>query len=244
MENASQALLIAGGVLIAILVISLGVYIFGSASNVSRNVDESAGIAEIQKFNSKLEIYNKQSYYVNNDSNVNGNNVEKTTKWLSSYDKAEWSFANYNTISEVVSACNLAYDINERCNYDIQAGVQVYIIADENYIISPRIQEGLGLERGRICKHDYKEVTEASSKDGKRAEKLQSVPSGIDPSKDVISLNSLFSSDYGYLDAKLDTTNGEQKRIYHYGFDGYVWRNTETDKIDSIVFVMKVNKIY
>ena len=57
MENASKALLIAGGVLIAVLVLSLGVYfarnMAGSASNIYSDLDDS----ERTEFNQQFLIY-------------------------------------------------------------------------------------------------------------------------------------------------------------------------------------------
>lgn len=55
MENASKALIIAGAILLAILIISLGIMIFGQASGVidSNAMDEVA----VTTFNSKFEQY-------------------------------------------------------------------------------------------------------------------------------------------------------------------------------------------
>lgn len=57
MENASKALVIAGGVLIAIIILSVGVYLYASytrQANEYRNLVEQT---EIQKFNSKFDVY-------------------------------------------------------------------------------------------------------------------------------------------------------------------------------------------
>ena len=56
MENASKALIMAGAVLIAILIISLGVLIFKNMSNSVVN-DSSLQKEEISSFNSKLSPY-------------------------------------------------------------------------------------------------------------------------------------------------------------------------------------------
>jgi len=55
MENATKALLIAAAVLIAILLISLGVGVFNSASEQMENADLSE--YEIQAFNDKFKKY-------------------------------------------------------------------------------------------------------------------------------------------------------------------------------------------
>ena len=62
MENASKALLIAASVLVAILLIALGIRIFGSTRGATDEVDAMATELEIQMFNSQFEKYEgKQS---------------------------------------------------------------------------------------------------------------------------------------------------------------------------------------
>lgn len=57
MENASKALLMAGGVLIGLLIISLGVYLFtnfgGTAGQIQANIDEN----QLAQFNSQFTSY-------------------------------------------------------------------------------------------------------------------------------------------------------------------------------------------
>lgn len=59
MENASKALIIAGGILIALLIISLGVYLFRNASSFSESYSERLAQDELNKFNNKFLIYAK-----------------------------------------------------------------------------------------------------------------------------------------------------------------------------------------
>lgn len=51
MENASKALLISGGILIAMLVISIGVYLFANYGDMGSSYDQNMQATEIQKFN-------------------------------------------------------------------------------------------------------------------------------------------------------------------------------------------------
>lgn len=55
MENASKALIIAGAILLSILLISLGIMIFGQAQDTVNNSGMSQ--AEIQAFNNKFVKY-------------------------------------------------------------------------------------------------------------------------------------------------------------------------------------------
>ena len=62
MENASKALLIAGGVLIAVMLISLGVYLFQNSSNLSASYFKKLEEDAINVFNSKFLTYEKDLY--------------------------------------------------------------------------------------------------------------------------------------------------------------------------------------
>ena len=55
MENASKALIIAGAILLAILLISLGIMVFTQAQDVTKNSGMSK--AEINAFNSQFTKY-------------------------------------------------------------------------------------------------------------------------------------------------------------------------------------------
>lgn len=63
MENAAQALLIAGGILLAILTLSLLVYTFGNASTIFNAQDKENETARLAKWNAEWEAYNKQLLY-------------------------------------------------------------------------------------------------------------------------------------------------------------------------------------
>ena len=58
MENASKALLMAAAVLIALMIISLGVYLFinfgGSSSRIHDNITQN----QLNQFNSQFTVYN------------------------------------------------------------------------------------------------------------------------------------------------------------------------------------------
>lgn len=65
MENASKALIIAGAILLAILIISLGIFIFSQASEITKN----SGISDVEvlQFNEKFTSHE--------GSNVRGSEV-------------------------------------------------------------------------------------------------------------------------------------------------------------------------
>lgn len=57
MENASKALIMAGGVLIGILIISLAVYIFTDFGSTSAKINAQNAQKQITEFNSKFTSY-------------------------------------------------------------------------------------------------------------------------------------------------------------------------------------------
>ncbi len=57
MENATNAMLIAAGVLIGILILSLAVFLFADFSNSSRQIAETVQANQLIQFNSQFTIY-------------------------------------------------------------------------------------------------------------------------------------------------------------------------------------------
>lgn len=61
MENASNALLIAGGVLVGILVLSLAVYLFADFGSTSARINEKKAEQQIVEFNARFTSYEKST---------------------------------------------------------------------------------------------------------------------------------------------------------------------------------------
>lgn len=57
MENASKALIIAGAILLSILIIAIGMYIFNSSSTSINDAATRISQQEIQSFNKQFEMY-------------------------------------------------------------------------------------------------------------------------------------------------------------------------------------------
>ena len=79
MENASKALIIAGAILISIMIVSLGVFVFNKMSGSAKqaaNMDEQ----EIANFNSKITPYVGQ--------NINGSQVNALIQLIISIDNS------------------------------------------------------------------------------------------------------------------------------------------------------------
>ena len=57
MENASNALLIAAGVLIGIMILSIAIFLFANFSSTSRDVQATITANQLQEFNAQFNIY-------------------------------------------------------------------------------------------------------------------------------------------------------------------------------------------
>lgn len=63
MENASKALLIAGGVLIALVIISMFILMFSRISNIQEEQEKKTQMEQLTAFNEEYEAYNKKVMY-------------------------------------------------------------------------------------------------------------------------------------------------------------------------------------
>lgn len=63
MENASKALIMAGGVLLALLIITLCVYLYSSMTSLADTQDKKQAEKQLFAFNSEYEAYNKNRMY-------------------------------------------------------------------------------------------------------------------------------------------------------------------------------------
>ena len=69
MENAAKALVISGGVLLAILILSVGVYLRGKLQDTTTAYVDTLDTAELRKFNSPFEVY------ANNEKEVTAQDI-------------------------------------------------------------------------------------------------------------------------------------------------------------------------
>ena len=57
MENASNALIIAGSILIAIIILSIGVILFSSYSKIGESYEQTRAVERLTKYNSNFTIF-------------------------------------------------------------------------------------------------------------------------------------------------------------------------------------------
>lgn len=90
MENTTKALLIAGGVLIALIIITMFILMFNRISNIQKEQEEQTKIDQLTAFNAEFEAYNKKLMFgadvitlinkaMENNKQYAGNNDYKIT---------------------------------------------------------------------------------------------------------------------------------------------------------------------
>lgn len=98
MENASKALIMAGGILIALVIIGTLVVSYKSLSQVKQEEMTAAEIEQVAEFNKSLESYNRDSLY--------GNDVISVINKVENYNKTESNEKGYVKIEMRVSISN------------------------------------------------------------------------------------------------------------------------------------------
>lgn len=127
MENASRALLMAGGVLMAILVISMLVLMFSNLTNVFSEKNQANREEQIVKFNMEYESYNRKD-----DKNTYKNEGVRGTEILSLLAKVH----DYNMYQSDYEGTNAGYSpitvritINDEegnLDYDNKSSTEIY----------------------------------------------------------------------------------------------------------------------
>lgn len=108
MENASKALLIGAGVLIAVMIISLATTLFRSASGVAKTYDQTMQSTEVTKFNTNFTKYL--------DSGVQDQNGTTTRESANIYD--------------VISVANFSKNYNQQVVEDPESDDPIVVKVD------------------------------------------------------------------------------------------------------------------
>lgn len=99
MENATKALIMAGAILIAILIISVGIIIFSSTKGVTEQQKEATELATIESYNSQFTKYC--------GDRVKGSTVKDLINYVATYN-ARNGENSAPTLSGIVSGINPA----------------------------------------------------------------------------------------------------------------------------------------
>lgn len=128
MENASKALLMAGGILLALLIIGALVIFFTNLADYNNSTDASVKQSQIAEFNNQFEPYNKddltlmelKSVYnkiINNNSNYPEYNISSNiTEVYPDINKEFGEIPERHKIEYVFSCTNVSYSKEGRIN--------------------------------------------------------------------------------------------------------------------------------
>lgn len=199
MDNFSKAFYMAGATVIALLVLFLMIYMFREAAKVGENYDSSKGRENVDSFNSKFERF--QASEEKSEISTDGDTVYKTDP---------------NVASDVVSAVNLAYNINTKSGNDPVNNVEVYI-----YLKNSSVAYSL---------------TNSSSA------KKNTMFKGTDTNSYITTnefLNLEVESGKFLSDTKIATNTN--KIIYRYSFSGNLEYSDKTGKVNKVTFKLMEN---
>ncbi len=197
MENAIKALYIVAGILVALMVAAMMVYLFRAGARVGENYELKQSEQQVELSNGKFLYYNRSN----------------------------------NTISDIVTVCNMAYNTNQETSNDTINKVEIEILID-----------------GKIFQILATDATEKNKLQLKSTDKRVDIYSLMNlPLSEVKyddSSTKLFES--SDLNGKLtDTTILEGERQYRYYFQctdvGY---QNISGKINSMKFEMYENEDY
>lgn len=133
MENASKALIIAGGVLIALIIITMFIIMFNNLANVKKNQEEQIKTEQISAFNAEFEAYNKKLMYGTDVITLINKVVENNKKYM---DNAEYQILLILDGNAVTNSSNLI-------GTDAEKSIYTSIKTEYNNL-------------GRICKIEIK----------------------------------------------------------------------------------------
>lgn len=160
MENAIKALYMAIGVLIGILVLTLFVYVFSQGRKYMTSVNDEETSRIAQEYNSKLLVYVKDKNKINDDI--------------------------YNSVYDIISACNLAYDINKQYDFDNKTNLEIVmnIGGTSHTLISKDLQKNKTLKkRGEINYDGLKNISYLLEEDSIVGETLNTLERNVDNSE-------------------------------------------------------------
>ena len=208
MENAVKALIMVAGLIVGILVVGLLVYLFRLGGNVASNYDQSMSEGQIASFNAKFEPYVTTLIATNPDTQKYKNKIQQQS----------------NTINDIVSFINLAYDINAKVgtnNIDDGIAITVEMNNTIKYYMNARIL------------YDYYQDTISV---GKRKKNIvfKNPDNYSNDEDDIFELNELIKEN---SNTKLITGSSSfPERIYQYYFDCIDVNYTNRGRINKMVF--------
>ena len=117
MENASKALLIAGGILFSMLILSLLVLLFSNINSVNMSKEEKQNAKQLKEFNQQWEAYDKKALYGTELITVMNMSIENNIKMNTIENKDDRYYVNVIiTINKNYETTVERYDTTKKKN--------------------------------------------------------------------------------------------------------------------------------
>lgn len=213
MENALKAFYMAAGLLIAIMVFGLFIYLFRIGARFGENYDLTKSQEQIDQFNAKFEVYAKPTEKTEDDILYGG-----------------------NTIFDIITASNLAYDINEKNYNDNKNRVEVQIegleIGELSIGIALDADEKNVLRKGSFFKSTIESIGVATE---------TVLMDDILISTDIVNKGKLTDAT---INLKTDNNIPLNRVVYRYYFDcsAGIHYSEQSGKVDRITFKLEENE--
>lgn len=237
MENASKALIIAGGILISAMIIAVAVYIFQRGQRLSNETAIRTQNADVQAFNAQFTGYETLWNYGNVISSGDSGN---SARYLAS--------SSLNKISDVISAANLAASVNSQNNYGysfvdtrngyIETVNAVEIIIDMSQNTPSGLRKYYLIEPNENVKPNYiygiDNLLNSNLSPAGRTTRVSNFSSGFSTYTET-RCNDLLAA---LNETKLVKVNNSNYTLYKYYFEGEYQISETTGKIDSVKFTL------
>ena len=119
MENASKALIMAGGILIAIIILTLFIMMFNRMASIQKTQEEKTKMEQIAAFNAEYEAFNKKQMYgadvITLRNKVNENNINNPSNQIILTLPEEFDVLEQDELLKRRFKCtNMEYDTSGR----------------------------------------------------------------------------------------------------------------------------------
>ena len=123
MENASKALIIAGSVLLAMLIIGTLIFMFTNLSNLRQTEADSSTVQKLEEYNRQIELYNK--------SNLYGSEILSLANLIEDYNVRQAEYKGYTAITLEVYTNHISDATRMKTSYNGSDGY-LQLIEDFN----------------------------------------------------------------------------------------------------------------
>lgn len=162
MENASKALLIAGSILIALMILSLIIYVFTSTSRMAQAQEGKKETEEIVAFNQTYEAYNKKRMYGTDIITVVNKAIEYNRKATEKIEIILITHNDYETTEEIITTDSNGITTSTKTKKikDLSLKADTYDATLLKDFFGQEVNDEIGVKEGRnTTKNVYSSLT-------------------------------------------------------------------------------------